>query len=106
MDCTACGHSISEEAKFCSQCGSPVMRSCASCGHDLAPNARFCEQCGSAVQQSGSSSTAVDASGDSAVRKTVTVLFADLVGSTAFGERVDAESTREVLADSTRWPDR
>ena len=99
MDCTACGHSISEEAKFCSQCGSPVMRGCASCGHDLAPNARFCEQCGSAVQQSGSSSTAVDASGDSAVRKTVTVLFADLVGSTAFGERVDAESTREVLAD-------
>ncbi len=33
-----------------------------------------------------------------AVRKTVTVLFCDLVGSTSFGERVDAESAREAMA--------
>ena len=33
-----------------------------------------------------------------AVRKTVTVLFADLGGSTGFGERADAEVSRQVLA--------
>ena len=33
-----------------------------------------------------------------AVRKTVTVLFCDLVGSTAFAERVDAESARESMS--------
>ena len=33
-----------------------------------------------------------------AVRKTVTVLFADLGGSTSFGERTDAELAREVMA--------
>ena len=33
-----------------------------------------------------------------AVRKTVTVLFADLVGSTSFGEQVDPESVREAMA--------
>lgn len=32
-------------------------------------------------------------------RRVVTVLFADLVGSTSFGEHVDPESAREVLAD-------
>ncbi|WP_422749700.1 AAA family ATPase [Mycobacterium sp. WMMD1722] len=31
------------------------------------------------------------------MRKTVTVLFADLAGSTAFEERVDAETAREVI---------
>ena len=38
-----------------------------------------------------------EASATSAVRKTVTALFCDLVGSTAFGERVDAESVREAM---------
>ncbi|MGI9646197.1 MAG: AAA family ATPase, partial [Ilumatobacteraceae bacterium] len=38
------------------------------------------------------------AAADGAARKTVTVLFADLIGSTSFGERVDAESVRETLA--------
>jgi class 3 adenylate cyclase len=31
------------------------------------------------------------------VRKTVTVLFCDLVGSTAFAEAVDTESAREAM---------
>ncbi|HXH96595.1 MAG TPA: adenylate/guanylate cyclase domain-containing protein, partial [Gaiellaceae bacterium] len=35
-----------------------------------------------------------------AVRKTVTVLFCDLVGSTELGERLDPESLRTLLA---RW---
>ena len=31
------------------------------------------------------------------VRKTVTVLFADVTGSTALGERLDPESVRSVM---------
>jgi class 3 adenylate cyclase len=38
-----------------------------------------------------------------AVRKTVTVVFSDLVGSTPLGERLDPESLREVI---TRYYDR
>jgi class 3 adenylate cyclase/tetratricopeptide (TPR) repeat protein len=34
---------------------------------------------------------------DDAVRKTVTVLFCDLAGSTALEERVDAESSRDII---------
>jgi hypothetical protein len=37
------------------------------------------------------------------VRKTVTVVFTDLVGSTPLGERLDPESLREVI---TRYYDR
>ena len=36
---------------------------------------------------------------DTAARKVVTILFADLVGSTSFGEQVDAESAREAMAE-------
>jgi class 3 adenylate cyclase len=38
--------------------------------------------------------------GAAATRKTVTVLFCDLVGSTSLGEQLDAEALREVLG---RW---
>src|SRR5690348_9797758 len=42
------------------------------------------------------------AMGAAAARKTVTVLFCDLVGSTALGEQLDAEALRRVLG---RWHD-
>ncbi len=80
-----------EGAKFCAQCATPLPIACASCGTELDPGARFCDQCGSGVDQS---THAVD----SATRKVVTILFADLAGSTSFGERVDAESAREAMA--------
>ena len=34
------------------------------------------------------------ASAESLVRKTVTILFCDVVGSTSLGERIDPETTR------------
>jgi class 3 adenylate cyclase/ketosteroid isomerase-like protein len=58
----------------------------------LSASARFCDQCGTPV-------AAPAPAADTATRKVVTVLFADLVGSTSFGERVDAESAREAMAD-------
>src|SRR5438034_9925192 len=47
----------------------------------------------------------VAAGGEPLVRKTVTVLFCDVVGSTSLGERVDPETTRHVMLryfDETR----
>jgi len=65
-----------------------VMALCAVCGHELGPGARFCEACGAPV---------VTAGGDEH-RKTVTVLFCDLTGSTALGETLDPEPLRALLA--------
>jgi class 3 adenylate cyclase/tetratricopeptide (TPR) repeat protein len=60
---------------------------CAACGHELGPDARFCVACGKPV---GASSTHEQ-------RKTVTVLFCDLTGSTALGEALDPEPLRALL---------
>jgi class 3 adenylate cyclase/tetratricopeptide (TPR) repeat protein len=56
------------------------MAVCRSCGADLTPAARFCAFCGTPV-----SARAADE------RKVITVLFADLVASTATGSHQDPE---------------
>src|ERR671939_727163 len=62
---------------------------CASCGRVNPPGAGFCNSCGAAL-----ASPAVSRE----VRKTVTVLFCDLTGSTALGEQTDPEALRALLA--------
>jgi class 3 adenylate cyclase/tetratricopeptide (TPR) repeat protein len=64
---------------------------CTSCGHEVAAEAafRFCPRCGSRLEP-----VAVARE----VRKTVTVLFCDVTGSTALGERTDPEALRGLLA--------
>ena len=64
------------------------MARCASCGTGNRPGARFCDGCGAA---------SVGVAEGHERRKTVTVLFCDVVGSTALGERLDAESLRGLL---------
>src|SRR6266508_4426342 len=64
------------------------VRSVTSLCLELGPAARFCEVCGTPV--------AASAAGE--LRKTVTVLFCDLTGSTALGESLDPEPLRALLA--------
>ena len=64
------------------------MPTCPACGRENGDGARFCSECGAALAEAGSRE----------VRKTVTVLFADVSGSTALGERLDPESFRRVMA--------
>jgi len=63
---------------------------CASCGHENSESAKFCEECGF--------SSAVVVARAKEQRKTVTVLFCDLAGSTALGETLDPERLRALLA--------
>jgi class 3 adenylate cyclase/tetratricopeptide (TPR) repeat protein len=65
------------------------MAACPRCGRDNAPGARFCSACGSPLVQQAPSRE---------VRKIVTVLFCDVTGSTALGERLDPEATRKVMS--------
>jgi len=85
--CATCGQDTRPGARFCSGCGSPLPAGCAACGADLRQAARFCERCGAPV-----------AAATEAVRKTISVVFGDLVGSTALQETLDPESTRRVMA--------
>jgi class 3 adenylate cyclase/predicted ATPase len=64
------------------------VRTCPACGRENSDGARFCSDCGARL----------DGTVAREVRKTVTVLFADVTGSTALGERLDPESFRRVMA--------
>jgi ATP/maltotriose-dependent transcriptional regulator MalT len=61
---------------------------CPSCGEEVPERFRLCGYCGTEL---------APAPPPQQVRKTVSVVFCDLVGSTSLGERVDSESLREVL---------
>src|SRR2546426_1095411 len=86
MDCTACRRANRPEARFCGGCGRPLAPRCPACGGECEPGAQFCDACGASLVAS--------AADDGVARKVVTIVFADLIGSTALQERVDAEAVR------------
>lgn len=50
--CDNCNHIISDDMKFCSECGELVKKAdvCKSCGYELQAGAKFCQECGQKVQ--------------------------------------------------------
>jgi len=67
------------------------MRTCPACGTENAETAKFCSECGSPL-------AAAEPAVRREERKVVTVVFADMVGSTERAERLDPEDVRAVLA--------
>ncbi len=63
------------------------MTTCPACGRENRVEARFCDSCGAAL---GTAEIRE-------LRKVVTILFCDVTGSTALGERLDSESLRRVM---------
>jgi class 3 adenylate cyclase len=63
------------------------MSGCVSCGVTAPEGARFCPSCGSPLAEETAER-----------RKLATVVFCDLVGSTALGDRLDSEIVREIQA--------
>jgi class 3 adenylate cyclase len=88
--CPACGARNPDGARFCVACGTSLVPSCSQCGAELPEEARFCPACGIALEQR-------EASPAGRERKLITVLFADVTGSTSLGERLDPEQVTEVM---------
>ena len=65
------------------------MSLCVSCGAENREGARFCDSCGAVL---------TEAERPREERKTVTVLFCDVIGSTARAEQLDPEATRATMA--------
>src|SRR6266516_6770520 len=63
------------------------MSRCENCGHVSTEAFKFCPECGETVDAVAREE-----------RKTVTVLFCDVVGSTELGERLDPEIVRRLLS--------
>jgi class 3 adenylate cyclase len=88
--CPTCGTANEDEARFCVSCGSSLVPACPVCGAAVPAGARFCPACGSELEPE-----AVPAGQE---RRLVTILFTDVTGSTALGERLDPERLQEVMA--------
>ena len=65
------------------------MKICPACGHESSDRAKFCEECATPLAVTPAPREQ---------RKTVTVLFCDVTGSTALGESTDPEALRSLLA--------
>ena len=85
--CSICGAENPTAAMFCVRCGAPLA-ACEQCGAKLPAGVNFCPECGHRV---------AEPLPPGKERKRVTVLFADVAGSTGLGERLDPEGLREVL---------
>ena len=104
MICSSCGTENRVGAKFCMECGTGLAAVCPSCGFANLPAAKFCSECatsfsaGAQVQSpdAGRRPDPATPSDPTAERRLVSVLFADLVGFTAFSDGRDAEEVREL----------
>jgi len=119
MLCSKCGAENSPDARFCGSCGGRLGLNCSNCGAGVTGTQRFCSDCGHATTSSSHASTGVELLGTPATytpphlaeriladrravhgeRKHVTVLFCDLVGSTALADSLGPEPMHELLSD-------
>jgi class 3 adenylate cyclase len=114
--CPSCNNEIAAHAKFCIECGVPLQGRCPNCLHDNPPAAKFCIKCGaeltliafvsdtpaaesSSAQEEGRVERRGSGIGE---RRHVTVLFCDLLDSTALTARLDPEDWHEIAQEYQR----
>jgi ABC-type oligopeptide transport system substrate-binding subunit/class 3 adenylate cyclase len=121
MICTRCGTENPQGARFCMGCAARLILVCTECGFELPPGARFCVHCASPVagpDMPGSGETQQDRLTErfwrlvpkeyaerllatrgqvTPERRTVTILFSDVKGSTAMAENLDPEDVLEIM---------
>jgi class 3 adenylate cyclase/tetratricopeptide (TPR) repeat protein len=105
MRCSRCGSENPAGTKFCSECGTGLPRACPHCGVDNAPAAKFCNECGASLNAPLGppvSETPRVQAREVGERRHLTVLFCDLVGSTAIAAKLDPEEWRETVGGFQR----
>jgi ABC-type oligopeptide transport system substrate-binding subunit/class 3 adenylate cyclase len=120
MRCSKCQSENPRNANFCLSCGAPLgdktSRACPQCGKEIPADAKFCPSCGAEVDTAGRpvqenrlqslqqaapkglrdkvQQASLRTEGE---RKPVTILFADIVGSTTLAEKLDPEEWKEIV---------
>lgn len=106
MRCPSCAHENREGRRFCVECGARLELICPSCGVPYEVGEKFCGECGTALAGQappGASPQRQPPSHQGEIpppdgeRRQLTVLFCDLVGSTALSTRLDPEELRELV---------
>jgi class 3 adenylate cyclase/tetratricopeptide (TPR) repeat protein len=94
--CPHCGEAA-QSGQFCDSCGKKLEKTCRACSAANRPNARFCANCGTPFERTDRTPAKPEADGDGAQQKQVTVLFADICGSTELVSRMDPEDANHAL---------
>src|SRR5262245_5776920 len=104
MRCASCGFANPEGMKFCGQCAAPLQHPCPQCGFANPPGFKFCGACATPLTGQPARAQLAEAfpqfvapSRAEAERRQLTVLFCDVVGSTALSAQLDPEELREVV---------
>ena len=102
MKCPQCTAETSDGSKFCSVCGSSLVRLCPACKHANSPGSRYCSACGNLIVEPVPSEPAARVEGKRAgleggERRRATVVFSDISGYTALSERLDPEDVSRFL---------
>jgi class 3 adenylate cyclase/predicted ATPase len=97
MRCARCQHEAPAGAEFCPECGARLAIACPRCSTPNAAEHKFCTKCGAALWAPVEPERAVPPSAPAAERRQLTVMFCDLVGSTALSSGLDPEEMRDVI---------
>ena len=113
MKCLSCQQENPPGLKFCGECGARMSQMCPSCGTPQLPGQKFCGECGIKLTVESSALTSPTSGthdstrrdqgspvGNTALdgeRRQLTVMFCDLVGSTALTQELDPEPLRELM---------
>ena len=102
MHCTNCAAEVSEQRKFCRHCGAAVARRCLACGAANPALNKFCGGCGTKLRVDSPAVVPTAPDSRPIERRQLTVLFCDLVGSTALSARLDPEDFGAIIAGYRR----
>jgi predicted ATPase/class 3 adenylate cyclase len=94
--CPRCGESALQ-GQYCDRCGTKIEKICRSCSATNRPDARFCGNCGAAFEAADKKSPPAGPDTSGAQQKQVTILFADICGSTELISRMDPEDASYTL---------
>src|SRR4051812_22972451 len=95
VECRDCRQATRPNARFCDECGARLVRTCGACGGTLSPLAADCAVCGTPTEvPAPRTSAAADGGGE---RRPMTVMFCDLVESTALAHRLELEEWRDLV---------
>ena len=115
MRCQQCSADLPSDAKFCNKCGLRLEVVCPDCETTLPPASLFCLKCGKDLRKSTphdnlesshpqnytpkhlAENILDNGAAPDGERRTVTILFADIAGSTAMFEDLDPEAVHKIM---------
>jgi len=107
MKCLNCNHQNRDNAIYCEECGAKLELICPNCRNKLDISSKFCDKCGKSLTkqqqkddiEAKTTQISPDHTNREAERRQLTVMFCDLVGSTALSEQLDPEELRDLIRE-------